>query len=103
MKTTMLFRLGAVALAALAFAVGTRAEEKENLTQPDVNYQAGGSPLGAEPMYQNTNPKAPAMTLAEFELARKPYFERCAQQPVNHVLGFVAQASGHECGRNARQ
>ena len=78
MKTTMLFRLGAVALAALAFAVGSRAEEKKNLTQPEVNYQAGGSPLGAEPMYQSTNPKAPAMTLAEFELARKTYFERCA-------------------------
>jgi nitrite reductase (NO-forming) / hydroxylamine reductase len=78
MKTTMLFRLGAVALAALAFAAGTRAEEKKNVTQPEVNYQAGGSPLGAEPMYQSTNPKAPAMTQAEFDLARKTYFERCA-------------------------
>jgi nitrite reductase (NO-forming)/hydroxylamine reductase len=74
----MLFRLGAVALAALAFAAGTRAEEKKNVTQPEVNYQAGGSPLGAEPMYQSTNPKAPAMTQAEFDLARKTYFERCA-------------------------
>ncbi|MGM9488493.1 cytochrome D1 domain-containing protein [Ideonella sp. YS5] len=78
MKTTTLFRLGVVALAALAFAAGTRAEEKKDLTQPEINYQAGGSPLGAEPMYQSTNPKAPAMTLAEFELARKTYFERCA-------------------------
>ena len=78
MKTTMLFRLGAVALAALAFAAGTRAEDKKNLTQPEVNYQAGGSPLATEPMYQSTNPKAPPMTQAEFDLARKTYFERCA-------------------------
>ena len=78
MKTTMLFRLGAVALAALAFAAGTRAEDKKNLTQPEVNYQAGGSPLAGEPMYQSTNPKAPPMTQAEFELGRRTYFERCA-------------------------
>jgi nitrite reductase (NO-forming) / hydroxylamine reductase len=78
MKTTMLFRLGAVALAALAFAAGTRAEDKKDLTQPEINYQAGGSPLGSEAMYQSTNPKAPAMTQAEFDLARKTYFERCA-------------------------
>ncbi|MCH2242742.1 MAG: nitrite reductase [Aquabacterium sp.] len=29
-------------------------------------------------MYQTTNPKAPKMTQAEFEQARKIYFERCA-------------------------
>ncbi len=29
-------------------------------------------------MYQSTNPKAPPMTVAEFDIARKIYFERCA-------------------------
>ncbi|HEX6016926.1 MAG TPA: cytochrome D1 domain-containing protein [Burkholderiaceae bacterium] len=29
-------------------------------------------------MYQSTNPKAPPMTLAEFDRARQIYFERCA-------------------------
>jgi nitrite reductase (NO-forming)/hydroxylamine reductase len=29
-------------------------------------------------MYQSSNPKAPAMTQAEFDTARKIYFERCA-------------------------
>jgi nitrite reductase (NO-forming)/hydroxylamine reductase len=29
-------------------------------------------------MVQSTNPKAPPMTMAEFETARKIYFERCA-------------------------
>ncbi|HEX5310183.1 MAG TPA: cytochrome D1 domain-containing protein [Aquabacterium sp.] len=43
-----------------------------------MNYQAGTSPLANEPMYQSSNPKAPAMTQAEFDKARKIYFERCA-------------------------
>ena len=54
------------------------AEDKKALGQPEMNYQAGGSPLGDEPMYQATNPKAPPMTQAEFDLGRKTYFERCA-------------------------
>jgi nitrite reductase (NO-forming)/hydroxylamine reductase len=52
--------------------------DKMGVSQPEVNYQAGGSPLADTPMYQSTNPKAPAMTQAEFELGRKTYFERCA-------------------------
>ena len=43
-----------------------------------MNYQAGASPLANEPMVQSTNPKAPPMTVAEFDVARKTYFERCA-------------------------
>ncbi|MFO1342378.1 MAG: cytochrome D1 domain-containing protein [Burkholderiales bacterium] len=43
-----------------------------------MKYQAGSSPLATEPMYQATNPKAPPMTQAEFDVARKMYFERCA-------------------------
>ncbi len=53
-------------------------EQKHGVTQPEVNYQAGTSPLGSEPMHQSTNPKAPAMTQAEFDIGRKTYFERCA-------------------------
>ncbi|CAG1017219.1 partial nitrite reductase (NO-forming) / hydroxylamine reductase, partial [Burkholderiaceae bacterium] len=36
------------------------------------------SPLAVQPMYQSTNPKAPPMTVAEFEEGRRTYFERCA-------------------------
>ena len=43
-----------------------------------MNYQAGTSPLASQFMVQSTNPKAPPMTLAEFDDARKVYFERCA-------------------------
>jgi len=50
----------------------------KGVTEPELKYQAGSSPLGAETMYQSTNPKAPPMTQAEFELGRKTYFERCA-------------------------
>jgi nitrite reductase (NO-forming)/hydroxylamine reductase len=70
------------ALLALAIGVSVHAQEqkdpKGHVTQPEVSYQAGGSPLAAEPMYQSNNPKAPPMTQAEFDLARKVYFERCA-------------------------
>lgn len=77
MSTRTIARLSAVAIAAL-LATTAHAEDKKSLTQPEVNYQAGASPLAAEPMYQSTNPKAPAMTQAEFEAGRKIYFERCA-------------------------
>ncbi|MFO1340265.1 MAG: cytochrome D1 domain-containing protein [Burkholderiaceae bacterium] len=81
-KTPRTPRPGAIALAAFlaaTFAAAVaQAEDKKNISQPEMNYQAGTSPLANEPMYQSTNPKAPAMTQAEFELARKTYFERCA-------------------------
>ena len=68
-------------LAALLFAaaplLGT-AQDKKPVTEPELKYQAGGSPLAGEAMYQAANPKAPPMTLAEFDTARKIYFERCA-------------------------
>ncbi|MDQ7743070.1 cytochrome D1 domain-containing protein [Hydrogenophaga pseudoflava] len=54
----------------------TAADKK--VSPAEANYQAGGSPLANEPMYQATNPKAPPMTQAEFDTARKIYFERCA-------------------------
>ncbi|MFC3625969.1 cytochrome D1 domain-containing protein [Vogesella amnigena] len=48
------------------------------VTPSDLAYQAGGSPLAAEEMHQNINPKAPPMTKAEFVRAKQIYFERCA-------------------------
>jgi len=45
---------------------------------PEAKYQGAPSPLAAEPMHQNINPKAPPMTEAEFVRAKQIYFERCA-------------------------
>jgi len=68
-------------LVAAAF-VGTgglaAAQEKKPITEPEVRYQAGTSPLAGEEMHQNIDPKAPPMTKAEFDKARQIYFERCA-------------------------
>ncbi|MBO9676795.1 MAG: c-type cytochrome [Acidovorax sp.] len=70
-------RLIALAAATLV-STGAMAQGTKGVTQPELNYQAAGSPLVNEPMYQSTNPKAPPMTQAEFDLGRKIYFERCA-------------------------
>ncbi|MDS4019530.1 MAG: cytochrome D1 domain-containing protein, partial [Candidatus Competibacter sp.] len=72
-----------VALAALPLAVGIalaadQPEAKKGVTEAEVKYQAGGSPLSGEPMHQNVDPKAPPMTETEFVKARQIYFERCA-------------------------
>jgi nitrite reductase (NO-forming)/hydroxylamine reductase len=75
MKT---LRVTTVALAGLLAAGITPAQDKKPVTEPELKYQAGASPLADEPMYQATNPKAPPMTQAEFDTARKIYFERCA-------------------------
>ena len=70
--------------AALAISLGVSAhaqqpkEEPKHTTQPEATYQGAASPLATQPMYQSTNPKAPPMTQAEFDLGRKTYFERCA-------------------------
>ena len=73
--------IAALLLAGLAWAAQAQtstAQEKKGVTTPEVNYQAGTSPLASEQMYQSANPKAPAMTQAEFDHGRKIYFERCA-------------------------
>jgi len=68
-----------LAAALLAFApFAALAQEKKGVTEPELKYQAGSSPLAAEAMYQANNPKAPPMTQAEFDRARQIYFERCA-------------------------
>jgi nitrite reductase (NO-forming)/hydroxylamine reductase len=79
-----LVRLQMALLLAAAPLVGWPQDKKpadqpdKHITQPEAAYQAGASPLAGEEMYQSANPKAPPMTLAEFEAARKIYFERCA-------------------------
>ena len=79
MKSRTTIRLTMLAMAALvgAGAFAQTAADKK-VSPAEANYQAGGSPLANEPMYQATNPKAPPMTQAEFDTARKIYFERCA-------------------------
>jgi nitrite reductase (NO-forming) / hydroxylamine reductase len=66
------------ALALSTLALSGFAQEKKGVTTPEMNYQAGTSPLVNEPMVQSSNPKAPPMTMTEFGVARKIYFERCA-------------------------
>jgi nitrite reductase (NO-forming)/hydroxylamine reductase len=73
----------AAVAAALPFAVASAFAQptqpgRAPVTEPEIRYQAGGSPLGAEDMHQDVNPKAPPMSKAEYDKARQIYFERCA-------------------------
>ena len=77
MKPTKII-LSSLAMAAMLVAGALHAQDKKGVSQPEANYQAGSSPIGAEPMVQSVNPKAPPMTQTEFDVARKVYFERCA-------------------------
>jgi len=72
-------RLASVATLLLSMlALCAQAQEKP-LASTEKAYQAGDvSPVGKEPMVVSMNPKAPAMTVVEFDAARKIYFERCA-------------------------
>jgi nitrite reductase (NO-forming) / hydroxylamine reductase len=63
--------------AAAAFAQPTQ-PGRAPVTDPEIRYQAGGSPLEGVEMHQDINPKAPQMTKPEFDRARQIYFERCA-------------------------
>lgn len=76
MRNPQLSKVAAVLITTLAMAA--TAQEKKGVTPSEMNYQAGASALVATPMVQSTNPKAPPMTVAEFDDARKIYFERCA-------------------------
>ena len=60
-----------------AFADDANTQHK-NMPAAETAYQAGGSPMANVEMYQDINPKAPAMSKAEFDKARQIYFERCA-------------------------
>ncbi len=76
MRSRKLVSVAALVLTTLA--TSGYAQDKHGVTAPEISYQAGASPLANEPMVQSTNPKAPAMSVAEFDTARKIYFERCA-------------------------
>jgi nitrite reductase (NO-forming)/hydroxylamine reductase len=52
--------------------------EAAHADKPEISYQAGGSPLAQEEMHQDINPKAPQMSVVEFERGKQIYFERCA-------------------------
>ncbi len=73
--------LAGITLAALPLAMAAalaQAQEKPGMSKPEVEYQAGGSPMAGVEMHQDVNPKSPPMTKAEFEQARQIYFQRCA-------------------------
>ena len=76
MRNLRLASVAAMLLAALALS----AQAQPTPTAPmEKAYQAGdASPLGNVPMVQSINPKAPPMSVAEFDTGRKIYFERCA-------------------------
>ncbi len=71
-----------VALASLPFAISLALAEdpatKKSVTEAEVKYQAGSSPLANEPMHQNIDPKAPSMTEVDFQKGKQIYFQRCA-------------------------
>jgi nitrite reductase (NO-forming)/hydroxylamine reductase len=71
-------RLALAALTALLAAPLALAQEGTKKDPGDVKYHAAPSALADVPMVESRNPKAPPMTQAEFDLARKIYFERCA-------------------------
>ena len=82
-------------IAALLIAVAPLiawSQNKKGVTPAEMNYQAGASPLAGQAMVQSTNPKAPPMTLAEFDSARKVYFERCCWLPWRAAQGCHRQA-----------
>ena len=65
-------------LVVLPLAIGMAWAQEKPVTEEEIRYQAGSSPLAEVEMYQDINPKAPPMTKTEFEKGRKIYFERCA-------------------------
>jgi len=71
----------AAVLAATSPGAQADQDKKEDghiMTEPEKEYQSGGSPLAEQEMHQDINPKAPKMSHEEFERGRQIYFERCA-------------------------
>ncbi len=72
-------KLGLIVALTLPLSVASAQDQaKPGVTDTEMKYQAGDSPLGKVEMHQNINPKAPPMTKAEFEQAKEIYFQRCA-------------------------
>ena len=82
MKNLRLSAVAGVLLTSMALAAQAQAPAQVPPTHVNASenaYQAAGaSPVGNVPMVNSLNPKAPPMTVAEFDGARKIYFERCA-------------------------
>jgi nitrite reductase (NO-forming)/hydroxylamine reductase len=68
----------ATVLASASPGAGAQSKDDGHMTEPEKEYQAGGSPLATEDMHQDVNPKAPPMSKEEFDRSRQIYFERCA-------------------------
>ncbi len=76
MKT---LRMASIAVALLTTLCMTAQAQEKPLAPTEKAYQAGDkSPVGDVPMVHSINPKAPPMSVTEFDAARKIYFERCA-------------------------
>ncbi len=65
-------------ITAPVFAESPKQSEKPGVSEEEMKYQAGASPLAGVEMHQDVNPQAPPMTKQEFDRARQIYFERCA-------------------------
>ena len=81
MRNLRLSAVAGVLLTSMALAAHAQAAEtpKDPHAAVEKSYQAAGSsPVGDVPMVHSLNAKAPAMSVAEFDVARKIYFERCA-------------------------
>jgi nitrite reductase (NO-forming)/hydroxylamine reductase len=69
----------ALALPLGVTTVMAQVKTQEQRSPSEKSYQAGdASPVGAAIVHQNTNPKAPPMTEAEFQKGANIYFQRCA-------------------------
>ena len=74
MKRGGMQRMRVFALAAMPTLIAAGYAQAGNKVSPaEVNYEAASSPLANVEMYQDINPKAPQMTKAEFDTARKIY------------------------------
>ena len=72
-------RMAGVAAALLASMAVSAQAPSQPMAPTEKAYQAAdSSPVGAIPMVHSINPKAPAMSVPEFDEGRKIYFERCA-------------------------
>ena len=85
-KSKLRLKFFPAVLAATVLAMGgAYAQDKKDdkagshpVTEAEVKYQAGASPIGQAEMHQDINPKAPPVSKAEFDQARNIYFQRCA-------------------------
>ncbi len=84
-RTTVLANLLGALLLPAAVSLCFADEKKDDKKKPDkpvseaeIQYQAGSSPLAEQEMHHNINEKAPKMTKAEFDRGKQIYFERCA-------------------------